>query len=124
MKITEFEIKLVERKIRPTSIQLFVLEALHNRKTAISLFDLELVLGKSDRVRLFRALETFQGNRLVYSIDDGTGLPKYALCEDGCKCNIKRDLHVHFHCRVCVETNYLPKSKISEINLSTNLYGE
>lgn len=80
MKITEFEIILVERKIRPTSIRLFVLEALHNRKTAISLFDLKLVLGKSARVRLFRALETFQGNRLVYSIDDGTGLPKYALC--------------------------------------------
>lgn len=75
MEIKELEIKLVEREIRPTAMRLLVLEALYNRKTAISLSELEIVLGKSDRVTLFRTLKTFQGNGLVHNIDDGTGSP-------------------------------------------------
>ncbi len=105
-------------------MRLLVLKALYNRKTTISLSDLEIVLGKSDRVTIFRTLKTFQNNGLVHSIDDGTGSPKYALCEDGCECNIERDIHVHFHCRVCEETFCLPKYKIPEINLPTNFNGE
>lgn len=124
MKIEELESKLLIKNVRPTAMRLLVLEALYNRKSAISLSDLEIVLGKSDRVTLFRTLKTFQGNGLVHSIDDGTGSPKYALCEDGCECIIERDLHIHFHCRVCGETYCLPKYKIPEINLPTNFNGE
>lgn len=124
MKIEQLESKLLIKNVRPTAMRLLVLEALYNRKSAISLSDLEIVLGKSDRVTLFRTLKTFQGNGLVHSIDDGTGSPKYALCEDGCECIIERDLHLHFHCRVCGETYCLPKYKIPEINLPTNFNGE
>lgn len=115
--IKELETTLKQKRIRPTAMRLLVLETLSVQEAAISLSDLEKAFVKSDRVTLFRTLKTFQENGLVHSIDDGTGAPKYALCEEGCECNIDRDLHVHFHCRVCSETFCLPKYKIPDIQL-------
>lgn len=82
--VKELETKLNQNGVRPTAMRLLVLEALLNRNTAISLSDLEKELEKSDRVTLFRTLKTFQEKGLVHSIDDGTGAPKFALCEEGC----------------------------------------
>uniref|UniRef100_UPI00404844B3 Fur family transcriptional regulator n=1 Tax=Roseivirga sp. TaxID=1964215 RepID=UPI00404844B3 len=122
--IKELEIKLKNRGIRPTAMRLLVLEALTAQETAISLSDLEKTFEKSDRITLYRTLKTFQENSLVHSIDDGTGAPKYALCEEGCECDIERDLHVHFHCKVCSETFCLPKYKIPDIKLPANFKAE
>ena len=122
--IKELEDKLKQKDIRPTAMRLLVLETLVVQKAAISLSDLEKTFEKSDRVTLFRTLKTFQENGLVHSIDDGTGAPKYALCAEGCNCDIERDLHVHFHCRVCSETFCLPKYKIPEIELPSMFKGE
>lgn len=108
---------LQKKNIRPTAMRLLVLETLYGQKTAVSLSHLENSFEKSDRITLYRTLRTFQENGLVHSIDDGTGAPKYALCEEGCNCDIERDLHVHFHCRICNETFCLPKYKIPEIDL-------
>lgn len=124
MKIRELEKNLQEKNIRPTAMRLLVLEALLDQEIAISLTDLEQEVEKSDRVTLFRTLKTFQENGLVHSIDDGTGAPKYALCEDGCKCELERDLHVHFHCKECNETICLPKYKIPEISLPQKFISE
>lgn len=115
--IQSLETKLNGKNICPTAMRLLVLEALSDQEAAISLSHLEKAFDKSDRVTLFRTLKTFQENGLVHIVDDGTGAPKYALCEEGCNCDIKRDLHVHFHCRVCSETFCLPKYKIPEIDL-------
>ncbi len=105
-------------------MRLLVLKALSAQYAAISLSELEKQFEKSDRITLYRTLKTFQENGLVHSIDDGTGAPKYALCEEGCECNIDRDMHVHFHCRICSETFCLPKYKIPEIQLPHAFVGE
>ncbi len=122
--VKELETTLTLKGIRPTAMRLLVLEALLGQETAISLSDLEKVLEKSDRVTLFRTLKSFQENGLVHSIDDGTGAPKYALCENGCECDLERDLHVHFHCRVCNETYCLPKYKIPNIQVPDQFRSE
>ena len=111
------EEKLYKKHIRPTAMRLLVLETLSGQKTAISLSNLEKSFENSDRITLYRTLKTFKENGLVHRIDDGTGAPKYALCEEGCDCDIERDLHVHFHCKMCNETFCLPKYKIPEIGL-------
>ena len=86
--------------------------------------DLYEAFEKSDRTTLYRTLKVFEENSMVHSIDDGTGVPKYALCEEGCKCEIERDLHLHFHCRVCGETKCLTSYKIPEIVLPPNHQAE
>lgn len=115
--IKNLEIRLNEKNIRPTVIRLLVLETLDGQKAAISLSDIEKSFERSDRITLYRTIKTFQKKGLVHSIDDGSGAPKYALCERDCNCDIERDLHVHFHCRVCNDTFCLPKYKIPEIDL-------
>jgi len=110
--------KVLERnKVRPTAMRLLVLQYLFTKNVAVSLTDLENSFEKSDRTTLYRTLKTFVESCLVHKIDDGTGVSKYALCEENCNCEIETDLHVHFHCNLCKQTICLPKHKIPAIYL-------
>lgn len=117
---SKIESKLVEKRIRPTVMRLLVMEKLSSQTAALSLTELEDQFNKSDRTTLYRTLKTFQEKGLVHGIDDGTGALKYALCEDDCKCDIKMDMHVHFHCKNCGETICLPNYKVPDISLPKN----
>jgi len=98
-------------------MRLLILEQLLHQSAAISLSDLEKSFEQSDRVTLYRTLKTFHEKGLVHTIDDGSGAPKYALCEEGCECILDKDMHVHFHCRICTGTFCLTNFKIPEIKL-------
>lgn len=111
---------LKRHNVKPTAMRILVLEYLIDKQVAVSLTDLYEAFEKSDRTTLYRTLKVFEEKGMVHSIDDGTGVPKYALCEEGCKCEIERDLHLHFHCRICGETKCLTSYKIPEIELPPN----
>ena len=68
-----------------------------------TLSDIENAFEKADRTTLYRTIKTFEEKAIVHQIDDGTGITKYALCENGCNCEIETDLHLHFHCNNCNE---------------------
>src|SRR5688572_2277337 len=113
--------QLNRRKIKPTAMRVLVLDYFNNHvRAAISLKDLEGALESTDRVTLFRTLKTFEEHKIIHSIDDGTGAIKYALCNDACECDYPQDIHVHFYCKVCNETQCLPKVKVPPINLPGN----
>jgi Fur family ferric uptake transcriptional regulator len=112
----ESETKLKKRHIKPTAMRDLVLKVLTDQKSAISLSELEQKFEKADRVTLFRTLKTFEANRLIHSIDDGSGSVKYALCLDSCQCN-PSDLHVHFKCEKCKKTYCLNDVPVPEVNL-------
>tara|TARA_A100000171_G_C2138101_1_gene152080 strand:+ start:3370 stop:3786 length:417 start_codon:yes stop_codon:yes gene_type:complete len=115
--IKELEENLKVHNIKPTAMRLLVLEYLMDKEAAISLTDMYTEFEKSDRTTIYRTLKVFEENGIVHSIDDGTGVPKYALCADGCKCDIGRDLHLHFHCRICGQTKCLTSYKIPKVEL-------
>mgnify|MGYP000093944943 CR=1 FL=1 len=46
---------------------------------------------------LSAAQKTSLENKLIHSIEDGSGMVKYAVCADGCNCD-PIDLHYHFYC--------------------------
>ena len=94
------------RNIKPTAMRELVLKVLSEQKAAISLTDLEQKFDKVDKVTLYRTLKTFEENKLIHSIDDGTGSIKYALCRESCQCH-PEDLHVHFLHKM--QTNLLPE---------------
>ena len=108
--------KLNNRNIKPTAMHELVLKVLTEQSTAISLAELEQQFQKADRVTLFRTLKTFEENKLIHSIDDGTGSVKYALCTESCQCN-PDDLHVHFFCASCHHTYCLNDIPIPSVNL-------
>ena len=95
-----------------------VLKVLSEQSAAISLADLEQKFEKVDKVTLYRTLKTFEENKLIHSIDDGTGSVKYALCKETCQCH-PEDLHVHFLCTKCKQTYCLTDIPVPSVNLPT-----
>jgi len=100
---TEIDLKLLNRNVSPTAMRQLVLKVLIEHNKAISLPELEQKLQKADKATLYRTLQTFRENKLIHTIDDGSGSVKYALCEDSCTCQ-PEELHVHFLCRNCGQT--------------------
>lgn len=111
-----FENTLEKNNIKPTVMRLLVLESLNRQENAVSISDIEADFEKVDRITLYRTLKTFEEHKLIHSIDDGTGVPKYALCEQGCECK-PQDLHLHFHCNHCKRTYCLTELHIPEFKL-------
>ncbi len=97
------------RHIKPTSVRVLVLNELERADCALSLTDLEARLGTVDKSSIFRTLSLFLSHHMVHSIDDGTGMMKYALCEPSCHCGEGEhggidDFHTHFRCERCGRT--------------------
>lgn len=115
---------LQDKNIAPTAMRLLVLDFLMGQQVAISLTDLELAMGKTDRVTLYRTIKTFEENGLVHRIADGTGTTKFALCEADCGTDGHHDLHVHFYCTKCRETHCLPKVSVPEVALPASYRAE
>ena len=107
---------LIDRKVRPTAMRELVLKVLTEQKSAISLPELEQKFDQAERVTLYRTLKTFEENKLIHSIDDGTGSIKYALCRETCQCH-PEDLHVHFFCTKCKQTYCLNDIPVPSVNL-------
>ena len=117
MKETDKKLKI--RNIKPTAMRELVLNVLTEQDRAISLADLEQKFDNADKTTLYRTLKTFEENKLIHSIDDGTGSVKYALCKETCQCH-PEDLHVHFLCTKCQQTYCLNDISIPSIDLPTN----
>lgn len=110
------ESRLEQRNIRPTAVRVLVLRYLLEKGTSTSLVDLEQHFELSDKSTLFRTLKTFQEKGLVHTIDDGTGILKYAMCFEDCECALQ-DQHMHFHCVKCKDTFCLPNSGLPTVSL-------
>lgn len=98
-------------------MRLLVYKFLEKQMVAASLTDIETTFEKSERTTLYRTLKTFEENGIVHKIDDGSGIAKFALCEDQCNCDLETDLHLHFHCTSCNETQCVTEQKIPHIKL-------
>lgn len=115
---------LINNNIKPTAMRLLVLQFILNKKTALSLSQLENYFDNADRTTIYRTIKTFVEKELVHQIDDGTSITKYALCEENCNCELDTDLHLHFHCTDCNETVCLTEHKIPHINLPEGFKAE
>lgn len=108
---------LESRGVNPTAMRMIVWDYLSPQHHALSLTDIELGIETGDRVTIYRTLKTFESKGLVHSIDDGTGVSKYAICSEICTPAGHADLHPHFFCIRCEETLCLPRTRIPEIPL-------
>lgn len=117
--------KLFESKsIRVTAMRMLIYKFLAEKDIAVTLSDIENAFVKADRTTLYRTIKTFEENDIVHQIDDGTGITKYALCEQDCNCEIGTDLHLHFHCNNCNETVCLTEHKIPQIKVPNGFVSE
>ncbi len=122
--VKNIDLFLKKKQIRPTAMRILIYDFLFNQKVATSLSDIEQAFDKSERTTLYRTLKTFEENGIVHTIDDGSSVTKYALCEENCRCDVETDLHLHFHCSQCNETVCLTNHKIPQINLPEGYMAE
>ena len=115
---------LVSKNIRVTAMRLLIFKFLAKKQVAVTLSDIEKAFDKADRTTLYRTIKTFENKGVVHQIDDGTGITKYALCVQGCNCDIITDLHLHFHCNNCNETICLTDHKIPLIKVPDGFVSE
>lgn len=115
---TEEEILNI-KKVKITAVRTVVLRHLLSQKKAQSLKDIQNALAYTDRSSIFRTLKTFEEKKVIHSIEDGSGMTKYAVCVEGCNCDPK-DLHYHFYCINCSKTFCLLDLPIPHIQLPEN----
>ncbi|WP_298903063.1 Fur family transcriptional regulator [uncultured Psychroserpens sp.] len=115
---------LESKNIRVTAMRLLIYKFLAEKQVAATLSDIEKAFEKADRTTLYRTVKTFVEKAIVHQIDDGTGITKYALCEQDCSCEIETDLHLHFHCNNCNETICLTDHKIPKIKVPDGFISE
>lgn len=97
----DYEKKLQDAGIRVTSVRLLVYKTVYEQmNNAFSIQDVMHHLPHADSSSVFRALTLFANHRLLYSIDDGSGMQKYCVC----RCGQFKCCHVHFSCIECHET--------------------
>lgn len=113
----ESERQLKRFGIRPTAMRLLVHRFMLSQRSAVSLTTVEENFDKSDRTTLYRTIKAFEEKCIVHQIDDGTGIPKYALCQHGDSTEKHSDLHLHFHCTQCSSTTCLTAYRIPHITL-------
>ncbi|WP_107038684.1 Fur family transcriptional regulator [Brumimicrobium mesophilum] len=107
------------KNVKCTSIRIVVLQHLLSQEKAVSLKDIEAELTYTDRSSIFRTLKTFEKNKVIHSIEDGSGMIKYAICSEDCNCD-PEDLHFHFYCSNCGKTFCLLDTPIPNIQLPEN----
>ncbi len=122
MKNTEEQLQ--NSGIRPTAMRILVYQFIEEQTSAISLTAVESHFERSDRTTLYRTLKRFEEKGIVHQINDGTGIPKYALCHHELHNKKHNDLHLHFHCTVCGETVCLTEHQIPQITLPINYHPE
>jgi len=116
MSNQELEDHLLARDVKPTAVRLLVIKYFDNKTDATSLKELENHFDYSDMTTLYRTLKTFVEHKILHTIDDGTGVMKYAKCVEGCICE-PQDLHYHFHCLKCKRTICLSEQSIPRVQL-------
>lgn len=122
--MNEIEKLFASKNVRVTAMRLLIYKYLAKKEVAVTLSDIENAFVKADRTTLYRTIKTFEEKVIVHQIDDGTGVVKYALCEQGCNCEIETDLHLHFHCNNCNETTCLTDHKIPQIKVPDGFISE
>ena len=120
----DIEKLFASKDLRVTAMRLLIYRFLADKKSAVTLSNIENAFEKADRTTLYRTIKTFEEKDIVHLIDDCTGITKYALCEKGCNCEIETDLHLHFHCNNCNETICLTEHKIPLIKVPDGFVSE
>lgn len=102
--------------LRKTPFRIQVIELFLSSHAAITLKEIEHVLGEFDRITLYRTLKSFEQQGIIHKIAS-TGDTKYALCQDKCEEDHHHHEHVHFHCDLCEKTYCVDVAELPSISL-------
>lgn len=101
---------LKQKRLRVTPFREKVLSIFLQSKHAISVNDIEDVLGEHDRITLYRTIKSFTKKGVIHEIVMPGDIRKLALCEPLCDGGVghQEHNHVHFKCKRCDEVYCIP----------------
>lgn len=102
MKNESYKRLLEQKGLKKTKVRLALLQHFMNMEHALSYNDLQAALVKEvDKSTLYRNLASFEQAGIIHSINDNSGIAKYAFGEPP----LQGSEHAHFVCECC-ETVY------------------
>jgi Fur family ferric uptake transcriptional regulator len=93
--------EIKDKGLKVTIARIKVLDTLPPNGLALSHNELEPLMGKIDRITLYRILNDFEAAGLVHKIIDMDGIARFAICRHNCTTTHHNDNHIHFNCTAC-----------------------
>lgn len=115
---------LKSHNIRVTQNRIDILAMFRNSDIALSQGVIESKINGLDRITLYRTLKTFESEGIIHQAIDGSGVTKFAMCQDNCSSVVHLDDHAHFHCTQCDKTVCIEPVKISDFKLPESFHLE
>ncbi len=124
--------EIKDKGLKVTTARVKVLDVLQPDGLALSHMELEPMLGKIDRITLYRILNDFEEVGLVHKVIDIDGVTRFALCKHNCTTHHHNDNHLHFNCTACHKMYCMDNLPVAAVNLpkgfkatgqSTIIYG-
>ena len=106
---------LKKANLKVTPVRKQVIERLENSDFALAPQEIEQAFEQIDRVTLYRTLKSFEQKGIIHKVNDGTGIDKYAMCEQECTEDHHHDEHIHFNCDQCGNTYCVDEIKVPSI---------
>jgi len=99
--INEIICILEERKVRATPMRMLVLEQMILYQEGVTLNTMENLLIDSDRITIYRTLQTFVKHGIAHAVEMANKGTVYILCSKECSLDKHYDYHPHFSCEKC-----------------------
>lgn len=108
---------LKKHNIRVTQNRVDILSIFRRADVALSQNVIENEIKGVDRITLYRTLKTFESEGIIHQAIDGSGVAKFAMCNDNCNSMVHLDDHAHFHCTQCDKTLCIDHVKLTEFKI-------
>jgi len=93
---------LQKEKLRVTPARLELLQILQQKSPAAVTFStIQNACSKTDRVTLYRTIQTFMDNGVIHKAYQNEEETYYALCSHNCSSEAHFHNHLHFKCTSC-----------------------
>lgn len=107
---------LKRRGLSITEGRMRILDYFFKQQGALSPGELEKRAG-SDRVTIYRTLQTFVEKGILHSIPSSDNQTRYALCKEECSSGNHQHHHIHFVCSQCGKTYCLDEVATPAVKL-------
>ena len=110
MAVSEAELRamLKARKLKTTVARLHLLNVIADYGTAIPYSSIQQALKETDRVTLYRTLNTLLDKGIIHKALKDENDTYYALCTHRCSSVAHNHEHIHFKCSSCHEVSCVP----------------
>ena len=97
----EIRLPLNEKKLKATQTRISLVNILSKESSAISYSSIQKELKKTDRVTLYRTLQSLTEHGIIHKAFQEKNEVYYAICGTSCDENKHDHNHAHFKCIEC-----------------------